>query len=45
MDLKLEVFSWMYFKPSIKFGIIFKLKQNGISDHLLNILSDLRKSN
>ena len=42
MDLKLELFSWLYLKPLIKFGmrgIIFKLKQNDISDYLLNILS------
>ena len=42
MDLKL-VFSWIYLKPLIKSGMkgIFKLQQNGISDDLLNILSDL----
>ena len=46
MDLKLEVFSWIYLKPSIKFGMkgLFKLKQNGILDDLLNILSDFLKN-
>ena len=47
MDLKLEVFSWIYLKPDSKKepdkvwheGIIFKLQQNGILDDLLNILS------
>ena len=48
MDLKLEVllFSWIYLKPLIVWheGIILKLPQNGISDDLLNILSDFLRS-
>ena len=45
IDLKLEVFSWIYLKLSIKFeGITFKFKQKRISDDLLNILSDFLRN-
>ena len=45
IDLKLDVFSWIYLKLSIKFeGITFKLKQKRISDDLLNILSDFLRN-
>ena len=46
MDLKLEVFSWIYLKPlGFKHeGVIFKLQQNGISDDLRNILSDFLRN-
>ena len=46
MDLKLEVFSWIYLKPSIKSGMkgLFKLQQNDISDDLRNILSDFLRN-
>ena len=46
MDLELEVFSWIYLKPSIKSGMkgLFKLQQNDISDDLRNILSDFLRN-
>ena len=47
MDLKLEVFFLDISKAFDKVwyeGIIFELKQNGISDDLLNILSDFLRN-
>ena len=45
MDMKLEVFSLIYQKYLIKFGTmdkfgIYKLKQNGVSGDLLNLIID-----
>ena len=37
---KLEVYSWIYPKHLVRFGLLFKLESFGIRGKLLNLLED-----